>query len=550
MASTSWAERLSRGGFGKKALERLVATLHVEGRFDHDGAQALAALAEAREDEGHGDEAALLAALVLGGLTSAAPPPATDPALDETRRWTRHRLRVLLRRHANAPLAHLPPEERAAIEEHEAPLAVAALLALGDEPTRIASRIHEAIMPSGDEQLAEGLDAIARAAAEMAAVGQHDAACTACCAGLELDEKARTASAPGQEVMGLLTRRLERTLVSSLAHLEHDAPLRLDTIKWLTKTKSGEVRVGRPGFPADALAARDLEAIVASLGKRASKSATAATALLEVGRTTLAPDAYLALCRELDFAHGIVTSLLDRGDVEAAAEHARAAITADDTSWKLAKLFHARGHTSLAVDMLRGVAEDTVSSELELWLADRLEADGAHEEVLALYRNRFTKRPAIPQYRALRDRVGDARWPTVREELLGELRARRLLRPLVDIAANERDVELLASLAPDLDGDQAEHAKLVLAMWLESSDTPRPAVEKILAELAQRTDKGDVKPKALVVAAPVPKRVRHKKFGEGEVVGWSGERDDRKLEIEFEGIGRKVLLARFVEVVS
>jgi len=44
-----------------------------------------------------------------------------------------------------------------------------------------------------------------------------------------------------------------------------------------------------------------------------------------------------------------------------------------------------------------------------------------------------------------------------------------------------------------------------------------------------------------------PRRVRHAKFGLGTVVREDPDGKELKLEIEFDGVGRKLLLARFVE---
>lgn len=65
---------------------------------------------------------------------------------------------------------------------------------------------------------------------------------------------------------------------------------------------------------------------------------------------------------------------------------------------------------------------------------------------------------------------------------------------------------------------------------------------------------GSFRPIVLPLAAPKaglvssgPRTVWHKKFGTGVVLGQTGVGTDRKLEIEFSQVGKKVVLARFVE---
>ncbi len=48
-------------------------------------------------------------------------------------------------------------------------------------------------------------------------------------------------------------------------------------------------------------------------------------------------------------------------------------------------------------------------------------------------------------------------------------------------------------------------------------------------------------------AAAPARRVRHKKFGEGVVIDSEGDGPDARLTVDFVGIGRKKLVARFVE---
>ena len=43
----------------------------------------------------------------------------------------------------------------------------------------------------------------------------------------------------------------------------------------------------------------------------------------------------------------------------------------------------------------------------------------------------------------------------------------------------------------------------------------------------------------------VGSRIRHDRFGEGEVLSVSGEGDNRKVEVEFVNVGKKTLLLKF-----
>ncbi|MCB9700573.1 MAG: hypothetical protein H6711_01635 [Myxococcales bacterium] len=51
------------------------------------------------------------------------------------------------------------------------------------------------------------------------------------------------------------------------------------------------------------------------------------------------------------------------------------------------------------------------------------------------------------------------------------------------------------------------------------------------------------------VSIYVGMRVRHARFGEGEVLGWAGLGDDLKLNLRFREHGTKTILARFCQPV-
>ena len=329
-----------------------------------------------------------------------------------------------------------------------------------------------------------------------------------------------------------------------------DSTERKELLDWLMRSKGGDPRVRHVGASLTDLTSRDRDEILTQMRKKATKSNSFRRALVELGAGLLEADEYLALCRELNHPAGIVSVLLDREQLDEAAVEAKKAIEEDDQNWEIALRFHDLGRTDLAIDVLSQAAETTVNSELELWLVEQLEARGDEEEALAVYRRRFVKRPALPQFQALRERVKGKAWTRLRAELINELTERRLHRPLLDIAFDEEDTDLLAAIAPELDGDQAEHAEHVLRSWQESFDGPTPKVDAVLAKLEKRRSRREPTAPEVVAAAPIPEKVRHKKFGEGEVVGWSGEGDQLKLEIEFADVGKKTLLARFVEAID
>lgn len=78
------------------------------------------------------------------------------------------------------------------------------------------------------------------------------------------------------------------------------------------------------------------------------------------------------------------------------------------------------------------------------------------------------------------------------------------------------------------------------------------ALDRELRRLApDRLEPGPLEPVAsepAEAAAPAPQRVRHAKFGVGEVVETST--DGEKVTVDFETVGRKTLLARFVEPIE
>lgn len=547
--------RLSKGGWSEAALTALVADLlPTDEEPEVRILVQLVAAARARAGE-HAKDAARLCAVVLNGV---APPPApTEDDTDEERvrrdtvRWVRWRLAAMLRRLPTTKklLLTLSADDRKAVQKSDLPFSVDEIVEQASDAAAVAERIG-GISRQAPLELAEALWGVAQATREIDAKKKPLAIANVARAALELVETARVSSEALQGIVEEHRQAIGRQLVAALSAMGDDSAERKDLLEWLMRSKGGDPRVRHVGASLGDLTARDREEILARMRKKATKSNSFRRALVELGAGLLEPDEYLALCRELNHPAGIVAVLLDRGELDEAAEEAKKAIQEDDQQWQIALSFHDLGRTDLAIEVLRTAAESTVNSELELWLVEQLEARGEEEEALAVYRRRFVKRPALPQFQALRERVKGKAWTRLRAELIKELTQRRLHRPLLDIAFDEEDTDLLAVIAPELDGDQAEHAESVLRSWQESFDGPTPKVDAVLAKLEKRRSRREPTAPEVVAAAPIPKKVQHKKFGAGDVVGWSGEGDQLKLEIEFADVGKKTLLARFVEAVD
>ncbi len=72
---------------------------------------------------------------------------------------------------------------------------------------------------------------------------------------------------------------------------------------------------------------------------------------------------------------------------------------------------------------------------------------------------------------------------------------------------------------------------------------------RALADAKEAARHGSSDADAWLAAASRPKRVRHKKFGDGIVVGVEETAEGQKLEIDFSS-GKKKLLASFVDVID
>ena len=60
-----------------------------------------------------------------------------------------------------------------------------------------------------------------------------------------------------------------------------------------------------------------------------------------------------------------------------------------------------------------------------------------------------------------------------------------------------------------------------------------------------QSPKTDATSKTNDEALQVGSRIRHDRFGEGEVLSMSGAGDNRKIEVEFKNVGKKTLLLKF-----
>lgn len=548
-------KRLSKGGWSEAALTALVADLLPAGA-ELDGRTLVQLVAAARDRAGdHDEDAARLCAAILNGVAPPSAPTEDDTEEDtvrrDTARWARWRLRAMLRQLPTTKklLLTLSAEDRKAVQKPELPFTVDEIVAQSSDAAAVAERIG-GISRQEPLELVEALWGVAQATKELDAKKVPISVANVARAALELVETARVSSEALQGIVEEHRQAIGRALVAALGAMGDDSTERKELLDWLMRSKGGDPRVRHVGASLTDLTSRDRDEILTQMRKKATKSNSFRRALVELGAGLLEADEYLALCRELNHPAGIVSVLLDREQLDEAAVEAKKAIEEDDQNWEIALRFHDLGRTDLAIDVLSQAAETTVNSELELWLVEQLEARGDEEEALAVYRRRFVKRPALPQFQALRERVKGKAWTRLRAELINELTERRLHRPLLDIAFDEEDTDLLAAIAPELDGDQAEHAEHVLRSWQESFDGPTPKVDAVLAKLEKRRSRREPTAPEVVAAAPIPEKVRHKKFGEGEVVGWSGEGDQLKLEIEFADVGKKTLLARFVEAID
>jgi len=549
-------ERLTQSGWSDTGLKALASELFpADADLDVATLAHLAWAARERAEEGRDKEAARLCAAVL--VAVPAPGEVTEDDTEEearrrdTARWVRWRLVAMLRRLPTTKklLLGLSPEDRKAIQQPDLPWSIDEVVAQAEDGAAVGESIA-GVSRQDPMALAEALWAAAQATHRLDGEKNPVAVANVARAALELVETARVSSEALQGVVEEHRQAIGHDLVRALGRMGDDSSERKELLDWLMRSKAGDPRVRHVGASLTELKDRDQAEILARMRKKATKSNSFRRALVELGAGLLEPDEYLALCRELHHPAGIVSVLIDRGELEEAAEEATKAITEDDQHWPIAQRFHELGRTDLAIDILRRAAETTVNSELELWLAEQLEALDHEDEALAVYRRRFVKRPALPQFQALRERVTGKAWKRLRGELIDELTVRRLHRPLLDIAFDEEDTDLLLAIAPELDEDQAEHAESVLRSWHESFDGPTPKVDAVLAKLEKRRARREPTAPEVVAATPIPKKVRHKKFGEGDVVGWSGEGDQLKLEIEFSDVGKKVLLARFVEVID
>ncbi len=123
---------------------------------------------------------------------------------------------------------------------------------------------------------------------------------------------------------------------------------------------------------------------------------------------------------------GLYVNMLARtGQVERAVEEARTCLVAPAEFLSLAQTLAAQGHTAAALKVAAdGLERDTSWSRYELarWTVEQAERAGDAALALRAAEIAFLSRLELEDYR-LAQRVAGARWPEVRERLLGRLEA-------------------------------------------------------------------------------------------------------------------------------
>ena len=76
-------------------------------------------------------------------------------------------------------------------------------------------------------------------------------------------------------------------------------------------------------------------------------------------------------------------------------------------------------------------------------------------------------------------------------------------------------------------------------------EEPKQNLRSMRSAIYTQSPKTDVESKTNDASLQVGSRIRHDRFGEGEVLSMSGAGDNRKIEVEFKNVGKKTLLLKF-----
>lgn len=517
-----------------------------------DAMRALAHVARARALDGHADDAARLAHVVL----RAVDPDAADEGEDDgsyhrlqTRVWSRWCLHVLVREAPDGlALDALSEADRAAIAIPDAPMDLPPPADL----EALEAQIDERLPLDDGIAFADALWASVRAIDRCEKDGLTGAVMRACRAVLSRYEKAvRAVSEEGEAALAPLQRTLRHALLRAWQAAPDDDPEYRETREWMLAERSGAVRI--IDFDPEAMTERARKALLAALEEKHERARTTmryAFAMLHFGKGLIDEERYVSLARDLGATQTLVEVLLEVGRSGEAAEAALEAVRGEGgpghlEALDIAKMLDAAGETDAAIAIMQVVTKDSLESSCDHWLAQRLSDLDRDEEALAVLERRFHKRTGLSTYGELREHAPEKAWPALREKIMQRLAQRRLHRVIIDIALEEKDADLLEAHAEGLDDGQREY----LASRLDvHQDVFEPKfVEKLVASLA-RGSQGSVVFRHPSV--PPPARVRHAKYGVGDVVSHEGEGEERKLTIEFKTFGTKTILERFVKPVT
>ncbi len=509
------------------------------------GLGVLAELASERAAAGNGADASRLAA---AALRACGPPPSPeDEGVDRDMLreddWARWRLVTVLREGPKTGLKGLDEVTEGRLDsEHAAPLRAGP-----GEPDALEEETTARVACDG-ANLGDALWAIDRSLSSLDPRREPVAVLRVSRVALGRGERvARDLGAQGAAGLWPLRKRLWARLLDAWVGIDDSDPEHVATRRWLTGSSGGapRTRALEPSW----LAPAHQEALLTLLRDKHSRTQTSTSfgeELLRLGRSELTLERRVELAREVGAVAELMDALFEAGKgaeaVEVALAEARAGDAGDLAFERVARL-GAAGHDEAALDYMRAVIKTSVDARHFEWLAERLVALGRPSDALEVRRELFERRCGLATYESLREHAKDSAWAELRAELLERLRERKLYRVLLDIAFAEEDVDLVKRFAAELDEHQQAYARQRL-------DAREDAFAKALeGEFGEPPTEhvGQYVPRASV---PPPQAVRHKKYGVGRVLSHRGDGEHRKLEIEFEGVGVKTILERFVTPVE